>query len=580
MTRARPAVEKMIGPEEIPTSEEFQPPLRSDVREWAQASTVGDLLLQAIDRDPDADAVVFPEERLSMRQLGQRAQQLAAGMIAIGVRPRDRVGVLMANGPDSIACMFAIASIGAVIVPINTRYRAVELPFVLRDSALRLIVSSDRIDDYVDLLGLLNDALPGINDAENRFSLALEHAPSLRAVLALGARNRPGTLSEHDLSSAASRVLQAELERRRNAVRLRDDALVLYTSGTTAMPRGCRLTHEAIVRNWSVVARILRIGPRDRVWAPCPLFHLGAIGPLLACVYAGATFLSDTWFSPQRALQLIERERATHLYPAYPPITQGLLDQPELASADLSAARVMLNVGSEDVLRQMQAAMPQLVQVSLYGSTEGGGAITYNSLEDDLQARVCTTGLPLPGTELRILDPESGMPLRVGREGEIAIRSVGLFEGYLDEPPGARTSIDAQGWYRTGDRGALDEQGRLRFLGRLKDMLKVGGENVAPAEIESVLSTHPSVKLVQVVGVPDERLEEVPAAFIECRAGHYMSAEEAIEHCRGRIARFKIPRYVRFVGEWPLSATKIQRGALRDQLLAELAHRSSEVGER
>ncbi len=549
------------------------PELRTDVRPWAQASTVGDLLVAAIARDPTGDAVVFPDERLSAEELGARARQIASGLIGLGVQRGDRVGLLMANSPDCVACMFAIALAGAVIVPINTRYRALELPFVVRDSGVEVVISSDRIDDYADLVGLLSDALPGLSDAQDRFSLELPHAPALRSVIALGARERLGTLSERDLLAAAKGVSPAELEHRRNGVRLRDDALILYTSGTTAMPRGCRLSHEAIVRNWSVVAQILQVGPRDRVWAPCPLFHLGAVGPLLACVCAGAAFLSDTWFSPQRALRLIERERATHLYPAYPPITQGLLDQPELASADLSAARVMLNVGPEDVLRQMQAALPHVVQVSLYGSTEGGGAITYNSLDEDLEARVCTTGLPLPGTELRIIDPDSGQDLGVGGAGEIVLRSVGLFEGYVDEPAGARSSVDEQGWYRTGDRGALDERGRLRFLGRLKEMMKVGGENVAPAEIESALSTHPSVKLVQVVGVPDERLEEVPAAFIECRAGAVMTEQEAIEHCRGRIARFKVPRYVRFVQEWPLSATKIQRGVLRAQLIAELEQR-------
>jgi fatty-acyl-CoA synthase len=518
-------------------------PVRSDVRTWSEATTLGDLLLKASAAAPDADAVVFPDERLSWAELEARARRLAGGLIGLGVQPRDRVGVLMANSPDAIASIFAIALAGAVVVPINTRYRAVELPFVVDDAAVKAILTSDRIDDYVDLLGLLTDA--GLPDG----------APALRDIVVLGDTRRPGTLSEDDLAPPTG-----ELELRRAAARVRDDALLLYTSGTTSLPRGCRLTHEALVRNWRTVAQILALGAGDRMWAPCPLFHLGAIGPLIACTATTAAFLSDTFFHPARALALIQAERATHLYPAYPPITQGLIDQPGFAQADLSSARAMLNVGPPDLLRQMQAAIPNAVQVSLYGSTEGGGAITYSQLDDDLEARVETCGLPLPGAEVRI-----------AADGEILVRSFGLFDGYANDPEKTAAAFDADGWYRTGDRGELDAHGRLRFLGRLKDMLKVGGENVAAAEIESVLSTHPAVKLVQAVGVPDARLDEVPAVFVELRAGASATEQELIAYCAERFARFKVPRHVRFVESWPMSATKIQKGPLRERLVAELA---------
>jgi acyl-CoA synthetase (AMP-forming)/AMP-acid ligase II len=456
------------------------------------------------------------------------------------------VGVLMANSPDAIAAIFGIALAGATVVPINTRYRAVELPFVVADAGVKAIITSDRIDQYVDLLGLLEQAL------------ANERPQTLRHVVALGETLKDGTVSEAEF--LAGQADPRELDFRRSAVRLRDDAMLLYTSGTTSLPRGCRLTHEAIVRNWSVVASILRLEQGDRLWAPCPLFHLGAIGPLIAATSVGAAFVSDTYFEPRRALELVQRERATHLYPAYPPITQGLLDQPGIEDADLSHARVMLNVGPEDLLRQMQAALPTVTQVTLYGSTEGGGAITYSQLDDDLDTRVSTCGHPLPGCEVRIAEDS----------GEIQVRSFGLFTEYLNDPEKTRNAFDADGWYRTGDRGELDAAGRLKFLGRLKDMLKVGGENVAAAEIESLLSTHPAVKLVQVVGVPDARLQEVPAAFVELRAGRTATAEELIAFCSERIARFKVPRHVRFVSEWPMSATKIQKGPLRDRLTAEL----------
>jgi acyl-CoA synthetase (AMP-forming)/AMP-acid ligase II len=528
--------------------------MRTDVRPWSEAVTLGDLLLKAAARAPAADAIVFPEERLSYGELEARARALAGGLIGLGVKRNDRVGVLMANSPDAIASMFAVALAGAVVVPINTRYRAVELPFVVSDAGVKVVLTSDRIDDYVDLLGLLHEALPGLAEAPDPHDLQLDGAPALRSVVVLGGARRPGTLSESDLAAPTD-----ELEFRRAAARVRDDALLLYTSGTTSLPRGCRLTHEAIVRNWATVAQILDLGAGERIWAPCPLFHLGAIGPLIAATSVAATFLSDTWFVPARALQLIQAERATHLYPAYPPITQGLIDQPAFARADLSSARVMLNVGPADLLRQMQAAMPNVVQLSLYGSTEGGGAITYSQLDDDLEARVTTCGVPLAGAEVRIAD-----------DGEILVRSFGLFDGYANDPEKTAAAFDEDGWYRTGDRGAIDAQGRLIFMGRLKDMLKVGGENVAAAEIESLLSTHPAVKLVQAVGVPDPRLEEVPAVFVELRHGQTAEEQELIAFCRERIARFKVPRYVRFVSEWPMSATKIQKAPLRERLIAEL----------
>ena len=541
------------------------------MRRWVQAVSLGDALLRAAERDPGARALSFLEVQLTYEELAARAQTIACGLIGLGVRPRERVGVLMANRPDTVAGIFAIALAGATVVPINIRYRAVELPFVIADAGLAAVITSDEIDDYADLAGLLHEALEGLPESGGNEPLALTIAPRLRHVICLGTTARDGCLTEDRLLAAGETVADELFDQRRAAVRLRDDALLLYTSGTTALPRGCRLTHEAIVRNWACVAEILGIGAGDRVWAPCPLFHLGAIGPLIACAVAGAAFVSDTFFEPARALALLQAESPTHLYPAYPPITQALLAHPDFAQTDLGAARVMLNVAPPEVLRSMQAALPHVIQVSLYGSTEGGGAITYNSLDDDLAARTETCGLPLPGCEVRITDPASGRELAPEQEGEIRVRSPGLFDGYVNDPEKTAAAFDADGWYLTGDRGALDAAGRLRFAGRLKDMLKVGGENVAPAEIESVLMTHPAVQLVAVVGVPDARLDEVPAAFVELRAGQSTTAEELIAFCRGRIARFKLPAHVRFVTEWPMSATKVQKEPLRAALLAELA---------
>ncbi len=545
------------------------PAVRADVRPWCEAITVGDLLLRAAESDPGCEAVVFPGARLTFAELVERASTVARGLIGLGVGPRDRVGILMPNSPDCVAAIFGIALAGATIVPINIRYRAVEIPFVVRDSELAAILSTDSIDQYVDLVGLLQEALPGLAEQADAGALALEGAPRLRSIVTLGDTRRPGTLSEADFLALAETVSPAALELRRATARVRDDALLLYTSGTTSLPRGCRLTHEAIVRNWTIVAQIVGLGAGDRMWAPCPMFHLAAIGPTLACASAGATLVSDTYFEAGRALRLLEGERVTHLHPAYPPITEAVIDHPDFAAADLGSVRAMLTVAPADALRKMQAAIPGAVQLSLYGSTEGAGAITFGSLDESLDART-TCGLPLPGTEVKIVDPETAEELPPGASGEIRVRSFSMFDGYANDPEKTAAAFDDEGWYRSGDRGMLDEDGHLHFLGRLKEMLKVGGENVAPAELESVLGAHPAVKLVAVVGVPDARLDEVPAAFVETRAGTTATEEELLEYLRGRIARFKLPHYVRFVSEWPMSATKVKKDDLREQLLAEL----------
>lgn len=545
---------------------------------YSEAITMGDNVLRAADRHPDDDAVVLLEERLTWSELAGRARELARGLIGMGIAPGERVGLLMANSPECVACIFAITMCGAVVVPINTRYRAVELPHVITNADLVAIMTSDRIDDYVDLPGLLVEALPGLADAKDPHALAVAAAPELRAVVALGSRRSPGALTEGELIELAAGVTEDELDRRRRLVRLGSTGLILYTSGTTSLPRGAILAHESLVRIWTEIGRIYRLTTSDRVWMPCPLFHLAGIGPTMMCAGAGAAILTDTFFSPDRALRLLERERASVLYSAYPPITQGILAHPDFDAARLPSARAMLNVAPPDTLRQMQSALPQVTQLSLYGLTEGGGPVANNTLDDDLDTRVTTCGRVLPGVRIRVVDPQTRRPLPTGQSGEIAVSGISVAGGYLKDPEKTAEQFDDEGWFYTGDHGVLDQDDRVRFLGRLKEMLKVGGENVAPAEVEAVLAQHPAVKLVQVVGVPDPRLDEVVAAFVELRPEATASEAELMDFCRGRIASFKVPRHIRFVSEWPMSATKVQREPLRRRLIEELRAARSNPG--
>ena len=397
---------------------------------FAEAITMGDIVLRAAAEHAERDALAFPEERVNWSRLATRASGLARGLIGLGVEPGEHVGVLMANSPDCAAAIFAVTMCGAVLVPINTRYRAVELPYVVTDAGLRTIVTSDRVDDYVDLPGLLAEALPGLDGARDPRRLALEVAPELRSVAVLGTHPRPGTVPEGELLELSSAVSAAELDRRRRLVRVGSTGLILYTSGTTALPRGAILAHESLVRNWTEIGRVYSLTASDRVWVPCPMFHLAGIGPLMMCAATGAALLSDTFFSPDRGLALLERERATILYSAYPPITQGILAHPDFDAARLPAARAMLNVAPPDTLRQMQTALPQVTQLSLYGLTEGGGPIANNRIDDPLEVRLTTCGRALPGCELRIVDPRTRQPLPLSEPGEISIRGVTVAKGY------------------------------------------------------------------------------------------------------------------------------------------------------
>lgn len=537
---------------------------------WIRATTVADLLLATAAGRPDQDALVLPSLRLTYGDLVARAEGVARGLVALGVGRNDRVGILMPNCAASVDAFFGTSLLGAVAVPINARFKASELAYVIDHADLTVLFTTDLVAEHVDFVALLADALPGLAGAPSPMALRLDSVPRLRSVVLLGESSPAGLLDAGTFAALGANVPAGTVERAREQVRVRDAALSMYTSGTTSRPKGCVLSHEAVTRNAAAVARRFELGPADRFWDPLPLFHMGALLPLLATLVAGGTFLTTEHFDPAEALATIVDEGATVLYPTFPTITQELVHQPGFAEADLGAVRLVVNVAPPDQLRAMQSAFPRAVQVSSYGCTEVGGVAAYNELTDGLEERVTTCGRPFPGVEVRIVDPETGEVVGPGTAGEILVRGYSLLDGYYKDPEGTAAATDDEGWFHTGDQGSLDAGGRIVFLGRLKDMLKVGGENVAAAEIESFLSTHPAVKIVQVVGVPDERLVEVPAAFVEAHEGQHVTAEELIAHCTGRIAGFKVPRHVRFVETWPMSATKIQKFRLREELCREL----------
>jgi acyl-CoA synthetase (AMP-forming)/AMP-acid ligase II len=306
----------------------------------------------------------------------------------------------------------------------------------------------------------------------------------------------------------------------------------------------------------------------DMLWDPLPLFHMSSIIPLTFLIDVGGTYVSTPHFEPAAALAQMRAHPPTLLFSCFPPVTMALINHPDWPRTDLSQVRVWINIAPIETLRVMARALPHAAQIGSYGITEGGGIISFNDAHETRRQLEETVGPPVPSTEIRIVGP-TGDDLPRGVPGEILVRGIGVMKGYYRDAKRTAEVLDADGWLHTGDLCSVDADGMISYVGRTKDMLKVGGENVAPAEIESYLSKHPAVHLVQVVGVPDDRLVEVACAYIELREGYSVDPAEFIDYCRGQIASFKVPRHVRIITEWPMSATKIKRYRLREMFLEE-----------
>ena len=540
-------------------------------RHRIEATTFGDLLLKAADRWPGNDAIVFPESRRTYGEAVAKAYEIARSLVALGVQPGQHVGILMPNCMPYVDLILGCALAGVVSVPINARFKAHEMGYVIENADLVALFTSDLISEYADFAAVLGDAFPDLKQQQDVRHLNLQGAPLLKSMVMYGGTEPQGFMGWRDFEALKDGATDDDVDHRRIAVALNDPCIMMYTSGTTANPKGCPITHEHLVRNGINMNREKYLmGPDDRMWDPLPLFHMSTILPMAALFDAGGTFITSTHFEAGTALRMIEEEKATVLFAAFPTITAALVNHPDFKSRDLSRVKRINNVAPPDLMRQFEAAFPHACQTAAYGLTEVGGVIAFGHPDDSEDHRLRACGTPFPGIEVRITDPETAERVPNGQRGEIVIKGYAVFDGYYKDPVKTADTF-RDGWFRTGDLGMVDDSRQIFFLGRLKDMLKVGGENVAAVEIESFISNHPAVKLVQVVGVPDARLVEVAAAFIELRPGAKATEQEIIEFCKGKIASFKVPRHVRFVTEWPMSSTKIQKYKLRDDFVANQA---------
>jgi fatty-acyl-CoA synthase/long-chain acyl-CoA synthetase len=538
---------------------------------WCEVSPIGDLLVRGASIHPNRDAVVFPDQRRSYQQLLDGAYHVARGLLALDIRAGDHVGLMAPNCPEFIEAFFAIELLGCVAVPLHARHKAAELGYIIEHAQLAAILTTGQAGDYIDFAEVIRSALPSLAQAADPSCLALAEASRLRSAVLLRGHGSPGFLGRDEFDRRASDVDPALVQAARRRVRVRDTATILYTSGTTANPKGCLLSHEAMTRGATERAR--HRFPNDGrgvTWGAGPLFHIGSLAPFLGSIGTGGTYLTDTHFDAGRALALMERERVTTAFPWFPAIVTALLDHPSFDPSRLDALRSIILIGPSVLISRVQRAFPAAEVLQACGMTETAGIYAISAPTDSIVQRTTTNGKAAPGMDIRIVDIETGGPAGPGVVGEILVRGYCVMEGYYRDPEKTAATLVEGGWLRTGDLYCQTNTGHLVFHGRLKDMLKVGGENVAAIEVEAFLCEHPAVKSAEVVGLPDPRLDEVPVAFVEVQAGASLTAEELIAFCKGRIANFKVPRQVHFVepGGWPMSATKVDKRALRRRLAA------------
>jgi fatty-acyl-CoA synthase len=519
---------------------------------------LAEALLEGARSHPDRDCIVLVDERVTYGELADRARRVGRSLIAMGVQRGDRVGILMANCLDFTDLLFGASMIGAVPVLYNARFKVREIAHVTTDAGVKVVFTNDIIEQHTDYVQLLDKA-------------DVHSSPTMEQAVFLGQGEREHFMSRAGFEALADSVDPHLVEERHEGTAIEDMAIMFYTSGTTAMPKGCPLDH-IVLQHAGVYGGVDRfqLEDGDVVWGPLPMFHSAFTQPLSGVLSVGGTFVSMTHFDAGDAIDLIMREGVTAAFPAFPTITMQLLNHPRYTSETFRSIQVMLNVGPPEELVAMQERMPHTKQITSFGMSECGGSLAMCEPDDSLALRSECSGLALPGIEIEIRHPETGASLEPGERGEICASGRGVFTGYYNDPEKTAASFHDDGFFRTGDLGVADADGRMTFKGRLKDMLKVGGENVAAIEVEGYLATHPAVNLAQVVGLPDDKYDEVPVAFIELASGAEATEDEIIAFCRGEIASFKIPRHVRFVEDWPMGATKILKYELRDRICAEL----------
>ncbi len=538
--------------------------------EWYEKKTFGSLVNTMSERFGEREALVFKQERYTFNEVKTEVDRVARGLMAMGIQPGDHVALWLMNCSEWIFAMYALAKIGAVQVPVNTRFRTHDLAYLLKQSDAKYLITHD-VSGPINYFEMVNEvlALP-----ETGTEISDPEYPEMKSVFILGDSTPEGTTNWRTLCSEAENISNQALETRAEAVNPDEPVFIMYTSGTTGFPKGVMHNH-VMLRLIEERAFRLSINENDTILNYLPLFHLFSYseGALMSMLTGARQILTET-FVADECIELIDQEKCSVIH-GFETHLKDMMEAYERKPADISSLRTGLFAcgmkSSIPTCTRAAEVLAPLVTVTGYGMSEMGAGTLVGSLHDTVEQRAASSGYISPGYSCRIIDPQTGKDQPVDVPGEIVFKGYGMMMGYYNKPKETADCYDAEGWFHTGDTGLMRSDGYIQFLGRYKDMLKVGGENVDPMEVEGLLLGFDGVQQVAVVGYPDERLSEVAVAYIQRKEESPIRGEEVIAFCKGKVASFKMPRHVLFLDEFPMTASgKIRKVALREDAIKQL----------
>lgn len=543
--------------------------------------TLGELLEKYALESPDREFMVYADRnlRFTYSQFNERVDQLAKGLLYIGVRSGDKVGIWANNVPDWLTFMFATAKIGAVLVTINTNYKSAELEYLLQNADIHTLCMVDGFRDS-DYVNMIFDLVPELKNSQ-RGNLKSEKFPELKNVIFIGPQKHRGMFNTAELILLGSHIDDMELELIKETISCHDVVNMQYTSGTTGFPKGVMLTHHNILNNGYAAGECMRFTHHERLLVCVPMFHcFGCVLALCSVITHGSTMVMVENFDPLMVMASIEKEKCTAMH-GVPTMFIAVLNHPMFNMFDFSSLRTGIMAGSLCPIETMNQVMQKMNMkdiIIVYGLTETSPGMTATRSHNSPEVRATTVGFEFPNVEVKIVNPDTGEDCPTGEQGEICCRGYNLMKGYYKNPEATAKAIDNDGWLHSGDLAVKTQDGFYRITGRIKDMIIRGGENIYPREIENFIYNIPEVEAVEVVGVPSKKYGEQVGAFVKLKADMQLKEEDVQEFCRGKIARYKIPKFIFFVSEFPMTASgKIQKYKLRDLSLELLAKKGIEV---